>query len=64
MNLANPKRILLIYLICLSPDIFVHFYNTLLNLLIYSLNMLFYLSFTIILLLSDTMLRKPVLRVC
>ena len=38
MNLANPKRILLIYLICLSPDIFVHFYNTLLNLLIYSTN--------------------------
>ena len=36
MNLANLKRILPIYLICLLLDIFVHFHNALLNLLIYS----------------------------
>ncbi len=45
MNLANPKRILPIYLICLLPDIFVHFHNTVLNLLIYSINIIIVYGF-------------------
>ena len=42
MNLARSKRILPIYLPCLLHDSFVHFHNTLSNLLIYS-NKLFFI---------------------
>ena len=36
MNTENLQKILTAYLICFLPDIFVHFHNALLNLLIYS----------------------------
>ena len=37
MNTENLQKILTAYLICFLPDIFVHFHNALLNLLIYSI---------------------------
>ena len=37
MNTENLQKILTAYLICFLPDIFVHFHNALLNLLIYSM---------------------------
>ena len=36
MITESLQKILIPYLICFPPDIFVHFHNTLLNLLIYS----------------------------
>ena len=36
MNTESLQKTLTAYLICFPPDIFVHFHNALLNLLIYS----------------------------
>ena len=41
MNTESLQKTLTAYLICFPPDIFVHFHNALLNLLIYSYHIFF-----------------------